>query len=60
MLPLLEDKTLGITFGDVWFNGFRHLPDTLEPMGPVEGERLTTLLVERPPPGTTRSTGRRS
>src|SRR3954452_20564376 len=46
VLPLLEDTALGVTFGDVWFNGFRHLPDTLEPMGPVEGERLTTLLVD--------------
>ncbi|OBF32981.1 hypothetical protein A5724_20340 [Mycobacterium sp. ACS1612] len=32
----------------VWFNGFRHLPDTaLEPMGPIEGEKLTTLIVDR-------------
>jgi hypothetical protein len=46
VLPLLEDSTLGVTFGDVWFNGFRHLPSTTEPMGPIEGERLTTLLVE--------------
>ena len=46
VIPLLEDTALGITFGDVWFNGFRHLPSTVEPMGPVEGERLTTLLVE--------------
>jgi hypothetical protein len=46
VLPLLEDSRLGITFGDIWFNGFRHLPNTLEPMGPVEGERLTSLLVE--------------
>jgi hypothetical protein len=46
VLPLLEDTTLGVTFGDVWFNGFRHLPSTTEPMGPIEGERLTTLLVD--------------
>jgi hypothetical protein len=46
VLPLLADTTLGVTFGDVWFNGFRHLPSTVEPMGPVEGERLTTLLVD--------------
>src|SRR3954452_663632 len=46
VLPLLEDTALGVTFGDVWFNGFRHLPSTTEPMGPIEGERLTTLLVE--------------
>jgi hypothetical protein len=46
VLPLLEDATLGVTFGDIWFNGFRHLPRTTEPMGPIEGERLTTLLVD--------------
>jgi hypothetical protein len=29
----------------VWFNGYRHLPETgVEPMGPVEGELLTTLI----------------
>ena len=32
----------------VWFNGFRHLPDTgLQAMGPIEGEKLTTLIVDR-------------
>ena len=47
VLPLLGDDQLGIEFADVWFNGFRHLPGALEPMGPVHGERLTTLLVDR-------------
>ncbi len=46
VIPLLEDTALGVTFGDIWFNGFRHLPSTVEPMGPVEGERLTTLIVD--------------
>lgn len=46
VLPLLEDTSLGLELGDIWFNGFRHLPATVEPMGPVEGERLTTLIVE--------------
>jgi beta-lactamase superfamily II metal-dependent hydrolase len=33
---------------EVWFNGFRHLPDSpLESMGPVQGEALTALIVER-------------
>jgi beta-lactamase superfamily II metal-dependent hydrolase len=32
----------------VWFNGFRHLPDTgLQAMGPIEGEKLTTIIVDR-------------
>jgi hypothetical protein len=46
-LALLTDVTLGATFGDVWFNGWRHLPDTLEPLGPVEGELLTDAIVQR-------------
>jgi beta-lactamase superfamily II metal-dependent hydrolase len=32
----------------VWFNGFRHLPETgLEAMGPVEGEKFTTIIIDR-------------
>jgi beta-lactamase superfamily II metal-dependent hydrolase len=48
VLPLLAAaKDLEIEFDDVWFNGFRHLPQgELEPMGPVEGEKLTNLLVK--------------
>jgi hypothetical protein len=47
-LALLRDDALGVTFGDVWFNGWRHLPDTpLESLGPVEGELLTEALVTR-------------
>jgi hypothetical protein len=47
-LPLLEDDELGATFDDIWFNGYRHLPDTpIQTLGPVEGERLTTLLADR-------------
>ena len=42
VLELLRDEELGTTCGDVWFNGWRHLPDTpLESLGPVEGELLT-------------------
>jgi beta-lactamase superfamily II metal-dependent hydrolase len=47
VLPLLEDEALGIEFDDVWFNGYRHLPNALEPLGPVHGERLTTLILDR-------------
>jgi len=47
-LALLRDDALGVTFGDVWFNGWRHLPDTpLESLGPVEGEQLTQVLATR-------------
>lgn len=48
VLPLLADEQLGATFADVWFNGFRHLPETpVQSLGPVEGEKLTMLLAGR-------------
>jgi beta-lactamase superfamily II metal-dependent hydrolase len=42
---LLADTSLGVTFDDVWFNGWRHLqPDRL---GPVEGEIFSAQLDRR-------------
>ena len=42
---LLADASLGATFDDVWFNGWRHLqPDRL---GPVEGEIFSAQLDKR-------------
>ena len=42
---LLDDRSLGATFDDVWFNGWRHLqPDRL---GPVEGEIFSAQLDQR-------------
>jgi len=38
---LLADKAPGLSFGDIWFNGYKHVSDEL---GPVEAERLTSLL----------------
>jgi beta-lactamase superfamily II metal-dependent hydrolase len=46
VLPMLEDTDLGLSIDDIWFNGYRHLRSSLEPMGPVEGERLTTLIAD--------------
>nr|NLI50659.1 hypothetical protein [Propionibacterium sp.] len=47
-LAMLEKRLVEPAIGDVWFNGFRHLPESpLESMGPVEGERLTSLIVDR-------------
>jgi hypothetical protein len=46
-VQLLADETLGVQVEDVWFNGWRHLPGTTEPMGPVDGEELTSLLDRR-------------
>jgi len=49
ILDLLEDSEARFEAGDSWFNGYRHLPDeTPETLGPVQGERLTDLLVKRP------------
>lgn len=51
VLSLLTDKTLKVTFKDVWFNGFDHLHQVkLETFGAVQGERLSrTLSVRRLP-----------
>ncbi len=47
ILSLLDPMPSGLTIGDVWFNGWRHLPEEdLEAWGPVQGERLSTRLVE--------------
>jgi len=46
VLNLLGDRTLGITFDDVWFNGWRHLPDVAatDRLGPIDGEIMTIFL----------------
>ena len=47
LLKMLETGLIRAEIGDFWFNGFRHLPESgLEQMGPVEGERLTTFIVD--------------
>ena len=51
ILDLLEDKETGFQAKDIWFNAYRHLPDEKpETLGPVQGERLTDVLVK---PGVT-------
>ncbi len=46
VLDLLEDKETGFQANDIWFNGYRHLPDeNLDTLGPVQGEKLTDMLV---------------
>ncbi len=45
ILKLLDDESLGATFDDVWFNGWRHLqPDRL---GAVEAEIFSAQLDKR-------------
>jgi hypothetical protein len=45
VLEMLEDDPGVATFGDVWFNAWRHLPgNEIDFFGPVQGERLTGWL----------------
>lgn len=47
VLDLLTDRDTGFSAQDIWFNGFRHLPDEApDTMGAVQGELLTNLLVQ--------------
>jgi hypothetical protein len=47
VLELLRAK-LGVTFGDIWFNGWSHLvPPTSEFLGPRQGDMLGNLLSSR-------------
>lgn len=54
ILDLLRDPPQGVTFGDVWFNGWRELvaasgedPDDGGVLGARLGERVSAWLVER-------------
>ena len=48
ILELLLNNSLGITFKDIWFNGWKHLPlDAGGVLGPVQGEQLSALLVHQ-------------
>lgn len=48
VLPLLRAKDLGVTFKDIWFNGWRHLvPPRSELLGPRQGDMLGNLLSMR-------------
>lgn len=50
---LREREQLGVTFGEIWFNGYVHLsrggvvpePDQEDILGPLQGEELTELIV---------------
>lgn len=45
-LALMQDATLDVSFGDVWFNGFKHLPGPIE-RGPNQGELLSERIEAR-------------
>jgi hypothetical protein len=42
-VKLLGDRQLGVTFGDVWFNGWQQIV-AADQLGPLQGEYLSTLL----------------
>lgn len=45
VLKLFDDPPEGLRFGQVWFNAWRHIePETLDLMGPLDGEILTRQL----------------
>lgn len=43
-VKLLEGPPEGLEIGDVWFNGFRHLPKPSDQLGVRQGEELTAAL----------------
>jgi len=45
VLKLLNDKDLGVTFGDIWFNGYRQLPK--DELGAAQGEMLSAIIETR-------------
>lgn len=48
LLELLEDPALPASFGDVWFNGYRHLHDPpLDTFGAAQAERLSAAIRAR-------------
>lgn len=50
VLEFLLAHPLGVTVRDVWFNGWRQLPDTAgDVLGPVQGEQVSALLSGRWP-----------
>ena len=45
VLMLLNDRAIGVDVGDVWFNGYRHLPT--DELGPPQGEMLSAVIEKR-------------
>jgi len=45
-IALLDDPNLKQRINDVWFNGFVHCRTGGNVLGPVNGEQLTTRIVE--------------
>jgi beta-lactamase superfamily II metal-dependent hydrolase len=45
VLDLLENRDVSLTTGDVWFNGWQHLPT--DQLGAKQGEALSTAIRQR-------------
>ena len=45
VLKLLTHLPDGVEFGDIWFNGWRHLPSDL--LGPTQGEMVSAVIETR-------------
>ncbi|HKR65165.1 MAG TPA: MBL fold metallo-hydrolase [Thermoanaerobaculia bacterium] len=46
VIPLLDDaKELGLTFDEIWFNGYKHLIPPSDELGEAQAERLTSRIV---------------
>ena len=45
VVSLLRDASFADRLGGVWFNGYKHLDEFSDLLGPVDGERLTQQLV---------------
>lgn len=49
ILSLLSRDNPGFVPGEVWYNGWQHLPsfDDVEPFGAIQGERLTKSILKK-------------
>ena len=45
-IRFLEERPAGVTFGDVWFNGHRHLVAASDRLGVKQAQELTKALVD--------------
>jgi beta-lactamase superfamily II metal-dependent hydrolase len=47
LVNLLKDQKMGITYDEIWFDAYRHLPDAVEAFGPVQGETISTTIDQK-------------
>jgi hypothetical protein len=59
IIKLLQDASLGLSFDDIWFNGWKHLqPQTPGVLGAKQGEYLGALLERDQLPWNAKSEGK--